>query len=286
VLITGETGTGKNVVAKAIHYKCKNSDSPLLSLNCASLSETMIEAELFGYEKGAFTGATTARKGVFELAENGTLFLDEIGAMSITLQSKLLGVLDEGKVKRIGGQSFLEVNPRIIAATNVDLEKHMKEGSFRKDLYYRLCVMKIELPPLRHRIEDIPDLCHFFIRRFTGDKNPTISDTEIKHLMKYPWPGNIRELKNIIERSIILHGTHLNPSHLLGAIETKAAAPGEASIPDDEPIQSLKQVEVAHIKKVLDYFLGNYTKSARALGISLSTLKRKLKDMAHQNGSK
>jgi len=277
VLITGETGTGKNVVAKAIHFKGKNADAPFFSINCASLSETMIEAELFGYEKGAFTGAVSARKGVFELAENGTLFLDEIGAMPAHLQSKLLGVLDDGKIKRIGGQSILEVNPRIIAATNIDLEKNLNQGIFRKDLYYRLAVIRIEIPLLRERKDDIPELCHFFIKSTTDGKNRTLSESEIRKLKNYHWPGNIRELKNVIERSLILHGDNLKPSELISLTE-KPSQPLKLSNPVGKTeLKRLEVIEKDYIQKILQTFNHNYTRSAKTLGISLSTLKRKQK---------
>ncbi|MDM8542820.1 sigma-54 dependent transcriptional regulator [Desulfococcaceae bacterium HSG9] len=226
VLITGETGTGKNLVAKAIHHKSLVKDHAMISTNCASLPDNLIEAELFGYEKGAFTGAGASTKGIFELADKGTLFLDEIGDLALHLQSKLLGVLDEKKIKKLGGQTVKKVNVRIIAATNAKLEKAVQQRQFRSDLYYRLCVLAIHIPPLRERKEDIPELCQYFIKKIAPFFNPEIADSEVEKLMNYDWPGNVRELRNIIERSIILHkGTILKPSEFLNRNLFVADAP-------------------------------------------------------------
>lgn len=276
ILITGETGTGKNLVAKAIHFKANASkpDAPFFSLNCGALPETLIEAELFGYEKGAFTGASSSKKGVFELAEGGTLFLDEIGTMPPHLQTRLLGVLDDGTLKRLGGQTIISANPRIVAATNAVPEEMMVEKTFRQDLYFRLSVLRIHLPPLRQRLEDIPELCRHFIKRAAGTKPITLPDEELEKLRQYDWPGNIRELKNIIERSLILHRDVLLPSQLILPIPNQSPSQPVES-PDHLPPKTLEQVEKEHISRTLKKLSNNLSQTARALGISLSTLKRK-----------
>jgi DNA-binding NtrC family response regulator len=280
VLITGETGTGKNVVARAIHYGGADRTAPFVSINCSAIPENLIEAELFGYDKGAFTGAVTARKGIFEMAEEGTLFLDEIGDMPFHLQSKLLGVLDDKKIKRIGGESPRNINVRFIAATSVDLEEAISKRTFRNDLYYRLNVIKIHIPPLRERLDDIQELCAYLAKRFVGDKRIIISDMEIERLMAYEWPGNVRELRNIIERAIILQkGPEISPSEFLGSTRPSPAVSGpvySASAPQ-YPAIKLDDMERDHIVSVLKQFSGNFTKTAHALGLSLSTLKRKIK---------
>ncbi len=277
VLITGETGTGKNLVAKAIHYKAndKKSEAPFFSVNCGAIPETLLEAELFGYEKGAFTGAVEARKGVFELAGGGTLFLDEIGTMPLHLQTRLLGVLDDGKLKRLGGQSLISIATRIIAATNAVPEEMIAEQAFRQDLFYRLSVLRIHLPPLRERLEDIPQLCRHFIEKAAGSKEVTLPEEEVDRLQQYEWPGNIRELKNIIERSLILHKTILYPSRLLSTPSSLASASRPAS---PAAIKALEQVEKEYITNVLKLLSNNLSQAARALGISLSTLKRKTRE--------
>jgi DNA-binding NtrC family response regulator len=277
VLITGETGTGKNMVAKAIHYKANEakSDAPFFSLNCGALPESLIEAELFGYEKGAFTGAVSSKKGVFELAEGGTLFLDEIGTMPLHLQSRLLGVLDDGKLKRLGGQTIISVNPRIIAATNANPEEMIAGQTLRQDLFYRLSVLSIHLPALGDRLEDIPSLCRHFVTRAAGNKEVVLPPEEIEKLQQYDWPGNIRELKNIIERSLILHRDTLHPSRLIFP-QTQQAPPQIQNRPTpDAPPKTLEQIEKEHIALTLNMLSNNLSQTARALGISLSTLKRK-----------
>ena len=277
VLITGETGTGKSVVARSIHYKSLSHKKVFMCLNCAALPENLIEAELFGCEKGAFTGAVASRKGIFELAEGGTLFLDEIGAMPLHLQSKLLGVLEDKKIRRIGGESMKSVDVRIIAATNTDLEGSVEKGNFRKDLYYRLSVIRIHIPPLRDRREDIPELCRYFIHTMAQGRHVALPDSEVARLVKYEWPGNVRELKNVLERSFILHkGPELRPSVFLNG-GFKTSSPSSLPLPGGHDNSSLAEVERRHIQHVLNTCSGNYTRTARALGISLSTLKRKVK---------
>ncbi|OQW74671.1 MAG: nif-specific transcriptional activator NifA [Proteobacteria bacterium ST_bin11] len=207
VLIRGESGTGKEVVASSIHFNSACANGPFLKLNCAALPDTLLESELFGHEKGAFSGAIGQRKGRFELADNGTLFLDEIGEISASFQAKLLRVLQEGEFERVGGVRTLKVNVRIIAATNRNLEQEVAEGNFREDLYYRLNVMPINMPPLRERIEDIPELASFLLNRISrqqGGRPLEIKESAIRILMKHEWPGNVRELENRLERAAIM----------------------------------------------------------------------------------
>jgi DNA-binding NtrC family response regulator len=276
VLITGETGTGKNVVARAIHLQSSLPAKLFLTVNCAALPESLIEAELFGSEKGAFTGAGASRKGIFELAEGGTLVLDEIGSMPVHLQSKLLGVLEEKKIRRIGGETVKPVNVRVIAIANNDLETAIREKTFRNDLYYRISVIRMHVPPLKERREDIPGLCEYFISRMSRDPDIRLSDAELGRLMEYSWPGNVRELKNVIERSLIIQrGGPLKPSVLLKDGKTTGSHAGGAA--DDEEVHTLEEMEKKYIGRALAKFNGNYSHSAKALGISLSTLKRKVK---------
>ena len=207
VLIRGESGTGKEVVANAIHFNSACASGPFLKLNCAALPDSLLESELFGHEKGAFSGALALRKGRFELADNGTLFLDEIGEISASFQAKLLRVLQEGEFERVGGTKTIKVNVRIIAATNRNLEKEVTKGEFREDLYYRLNVMPIYMPPLRDRSEDIPELAEFLLERISGQQGGRaleIKDSAIRILMKHHWPGNVRELENRLERAAIM----------------------------------------------------------------------------------
>lgn len=277
VIITGETGTGKNVIAKSIHFHSAARKNAFISINCAALPENLIEAELFGYEKGAFTGAVASKRGIFEMAEDGTLFLDEIGEMPIHLQTKLLSALEDKKIKRLGGDSIRPVNVRIIAATCLDLEDGMGK-TFRNDLYYRLSVVRIHIPPLRERREDIPELCSYLLKKIGGGRDFRIDETDLRKLMDYDWPGNVRELKNIIERATILQkGPLIRPSELLlkacGPVQT---APAPDIIGSNGDIIPLEDMEKAHISRALQKLSGNYTQSAKALGISLSTLKRKV----------
>lgn len=276
VLITGETGTGKNLLAKTIHYRSAESTAPFVSINCASLPETLIEAELFGYEKGAFTGAVGQKKGLFEVAEGGTIFLDEIGEMPVQLQSKLLSALDDKIIRRLGGTSAKPVNVRVIAATSVDLEKE-RGKTFRKDLYYRLSVVRIHIPPLRDRKADIPPLCAHLLKSITN-RPVEIRDRDMEHLVNYDWPGNVRELKNILERAVLIQdGNVLDPSLLLdkrppgGLPHTISGNPGAA-------IKTLDECEKEIIMAALAQLSGNLTQTAKALAISLSTLKRKIRE--------
>lgn len=278
VLLTGETGVGKSIAAKAIHYRGASRKSAFISVNCAALPENLIEAELFGYAKGAFTGATSSRKGVFEMAENGTLLLDEIGEMPVHLQAKLLGVLEDGKIKRLGSDSLRTVNAKVIAATNANIDDAVRRKTFRKDLYYRLNVLNIEIPPLRHRKQDIPALCGFLLNKVTNRADIKLSELELARLQEYHWPGNVRELRNIIERSVILsNGLEVRPSELLQPVTrqvdrfavTASEASGSSLV--------LEDVVKSHIVKVLEMQSNNITKTAEVLGVPLSTLKRRLK---------
>ncbi len=274
-LITGETGTGKNVVAKSIHYLQAEKGS-FIGINCAALPENLIEAELFGYEKGAFTGAVAGRKGIFEMAEGGTLFLDEIGDLPLHLQSKLLGVLDDKMLKRLGGQSLRKVDVRIIAATNINLEEAIRDKRFREDLYYRLSVLRIHVPPLRRRKSDIAALCRHFLQKIARHPALELPEAEIRQMEEYHWPGNVRELKNIIERSVILQiDGMIHPSELL---ENSFPTVPDLVASRPKGAATLAEMERRHIRMVLLQMDNNHTRAAEALGISRSTLIRKLKD--------
>lgn len=269
VLIRGESGVGKELVANAIHYSSNRANKPFIRVNCAALPETIIESELFGHEKGAFTGAVTQRKGRFELADTGTIFLDEIGDLSPATQVRLLRVLQEKEFERVGGIQTLKVNVRIIAATNRDLEKLVKEEIFRQDLYYRLNVFPIWVPPLRERKTDILLLANHFVEKYGKANNKKvrrISTSAIDMLMAYHWPGNVRELENCIERAVLLtnddviHGHHLPPT-LQTAEASDTAHKGTLQ-------ETLKNVEREFISDALKSSRGNMAKAARALGIS------------------
>ena len=276
ILITGETGTGKTALGRAIHYRCPGAMAPFVAVNCAALPADLIETELFGHERGAFTGAVTARRGIFEMAEGGTLLLDEIGEMPLGLQSKLLGVIENKRVRRLGGERERSVDVRILASTNEDLSTAISEKRFRRDLYYRLSVIRIHMPALRERREDIPALCGFFLEKCVGKSGCVIPPDELEALGRYDWPGNVRELRNVIERVVILQkGPVIRPSQLLSPLDPAAAVPTR---PPAGAIASLADVERSHLIEALDRMSGNYTRAALALGISRSTLRRKLKE--------
>lgn len=291
VLISGETGTGKELVARAIHVLSPRSAGPFVPINCGAIPESLIEGELFGHERGAFTGAHRTRKGKFESAHNGTLFLDEIGDMPLTLQVRLLRVLEEKKVYRVGGESPVPINVRVIAATRIDLEKAVADRLFREDLYYRLNVLRINLPPLRERIDDIPLLAFHFLERVFAEMGrvppyPSLSDETIYLLQRYPWKGNVRELRNIMTRvaTLLPPGTKkVFPLHIIPHLEEAVRAlslPGERStegifIPAGT---RLDEVEELLIREALKSTEGNRTHAARLLGISLRTLRRKINE--------
>jgi DNA-binding NtrC family response regulator len=277
VLIHGKSGTGKELVAKAIHYNSPRKDKPFIAVNCSAIPETLLESELFGHIKGAFTGAVATRSGLFEEADNGTLFLDEIGELSPAIQVKLLRVLQEREIKPVGGTASKRIDIRLITATNRNLHKMVKQGTFREDLYYRLNVIPINLPPLMERAEDIPLLMRHFVTRYGKENNRpdiTISREALQPLMNYSWPGNVRELENVIERAVILCKDNIItpddlPSHILQE--------GTQPVPSTDLTHlSLKEVEMGHIKRVLESVGGHKMKAAEILQIDRRTLYRKL----------
>jgi two-component system response regulator AtoC len=283
VLIQGESGTGKELVSKAIHKLSSRADKPLIAINCSAIPENLMESELFGYEKGAFTDAKNMKKGVFELAHGGTLFLDEISSMKLTLQPKLLRVLETQSFRRIGGTPDIKIDVRIIAATNQDLKKCVDNGEFREDLYYRLKVMVINLPPLYERPEDIIPMAKMFIEQNNKEfsKNITgFSEEAEQLLLNYKWPGNVRELKNVMERAVILCQNEIvEADHL--PIELRTSQPKQIKTiippPSSDEDLSLQDIEQKHIIETLQKFDGNKSKAARVLNISRSTLREKLK---------
>ena len=275
-LILGESGVGKELVAEAIHYQSARSEGPLLKINCAALPATLLENELFGHEKGAYTDARRQQKGLFELADNGTLFLDEIAEMEPGLQAKLLRVLEDMTVTRIGGQHTIHVDVRIVTATNRNLMDRISAGLFREDLFYRLNVFPIHVPPLREHPEDIPLLVNLFLKDFllhNLDKTCEFSSAALECLKKHHWPGNVRELKNVIERATLLHaGGIIHPDDL-----TLVGCCSETTTKNDE-MMTLAEVEKAHILAIYKRSGQNKTSTADILGINRLTLRRKLKE--------
>ncbi len=283
VLINGETGTGKELVARALHHLSPRKDHLFVPIHCAALSENLLESELFGHERGAFTGAVKQRKGRFELADRGTLFLDEISEISPSIQVKLLRFLQEKEFERVGGTETISVDVRIVAATNMDLPQLVSEDKFREDLYYRLKVIVLNAPPLRERLDDIPLLVKAFVARFAkenGKGSLQISNEAIQLFKKYPWPGNIRELQGVTESMVILaRGDRLEATDVPYEIRQApgSAASGESN-PSFAPNATLAEIEKQKILDSLDRFGGNRTKTAEALGIGRRTLIRKLHD--------
>ena len=278
VLINGESGTGKELVASALHHKSLRSSGPFVKVNCAALAETLLESELFGHERGAFTGADRRREGRFVQAHGGTLFLDEIGETSPAMQAKLLRVLQEHELQRVGGQETIRVDVRIIVATNRDLEEEVAAGRFREDLYYRLNVVELEVPPLRDRHGDIPLLATYFLRRFADKNNRAVNGITpecMDILNRYPWPGNVRELEHCIERGVILmRGDYLDVNALPLSVQRWAGANEPRAT--GEP-STLKEAEKALILKTLEETGGNRSEAARRLQITRKTLLNKLK---------
>ena len=297
VLILGESGTGKEVLAKYIHF-CSKRKGPFVTINCAAIPEELLEAELFGYEKGAFTGAIKSKPGKFEIANKGTLFLDEIGDLSLKLQAKLLRVIQEKQVERLGSDHSIKVDVRILAATNKDLEKEVQEGRFREDLFFRLNVIPIKLPPLRERKEDIPLLTQFFLKRICkreGIEEKKFTSQAIKALLNYPWPGNIRELENFIERVVILSENNIIRVEDLSLSTLSSKLQIRESLTEDKDMlikylslpqisengielnKLLKEIEVYYLKKALEISKGVKTKAAKLLGLNRTTFIEKLK---------
>ena len=292
VLIQGESGTGKDLVAKAIHYASDRADRPFTNITCSALPENLLESELFGHERGAFTDAKVQKKGLFELADRGSLFLDEIGEMGPTLQAQLLRLLEEKAFRRVGGSQDIRVDIRIIAATNADLERAVKEGRFREDLYYRLKVIPIYLPALKERRDDIPLLASFFVDQFNREfkkSTESITPQALDRLKRYDWPGNVRELRNVIERAMILDTkseldvTDL-PEEILDDADVERA-PAPAPVASTEGLAfvlppgglSLKELEYSAVRQALDRAEGNQSKAARLLRISRDALRYKMK---------
>jgi two-component system response regulator HydG len=283
VLITGESGTGKELIAGATHFNSHRKDGPFVKINCAAITETLLESELFGHEKGSFTGADRRKEGRFVQAHGGSLFLDEVSEMSLTMQVKLLRVLQEREVTRVGGDQVIQVDVRVIAATNQHLHDLIQSGKFREDLFYRLNVVGLEIPPLRKRPEDIPLLAQHFLEAFSKKNQKKIkgfTPSAMDQMIRYNWPGNVRELMNAIERGVVLSreeylsGTDLS---MIGEPETDVSMPFQ-SLEDAIKDMPLDEVEKVTILKMLEVTSGNKSEAARRLGITRKTLHKKLKN--------
>jgi two-component system, NtrC family, response regulator HydG len=282
VLITGESGTGKELFANAVHHNSHRNQGPLIKVNCAALTETLLESELFGHEKGAFTGAERRKEGCFVLAAGGSLFLDEVSEMPATMQVKLLRVLQEREITRVGGEQVITVDVRLIAATNKDLSRQVREGTFRQDLFYRLNVVGLQIPALRDRREDIPLLAHHFLETFAGQNQKVLkgfTPETMDRLIRYDWPGNVRELMNAVERGVVLcQGEVLDAGMLplLPPEESQEAMASGKPVPAGDSL-SLEAVEKITIINTLNATGGNKSEAARRLGITRKTLREKLK---------
>ncbi len=273
VLIRGESGTGKELIAQAIHIKSKRRYFPIISINCGGLSEGLLESELFGHEKGAFTGAQYKRKGKLEMANGGTIFFDEVGNIPLKMQMDLLRVIETKQFTPLGSNKVINVDFRVIAATNTDLEKAVSEGRFREDFYYRLNVFSIEIPPLRERTQDIPLLANYFLKKYARSMNKNVNEISpetMKILMQYEWPGNIRELRNTIERALVLVGKK-------NRIEPEDINLPRISKPDYPELSSLEELEKSHIQRILEQTNWNISRSAEILKIDRVTLYNKIK---------
>jgi DNA-binding NtrC family response regulator len=273
VLVQAESGTGKELLAHWIHQNSSNAKGPFVAVNCAALPDSLLESELFGYEKGAFTGANNFKPGKFEMAQNGTILLDEIGEMAPILQAKLLRVLQEHEVDRVGGRKPIPIQVRVIATTNKDLKKLIARGQFREDLYFRLNVVPMRIPPLRERKDDIPTLVRYFMKRYGNETDPQIDEQTIELLGRYGWPGNVRELENLVQRSFALRGKlKITASDLFEqSVENPEASPINAG-------HSVSEMERKLIMATLDQTSGNRTHASKLLGISLRTLRNKLRE--------
>ncbi|MFP3913084.1 MAG: sigma-54-dependent transcriptional regulator [Desulfobacteraceae bacterium] len=283
VLISGENGTGKELVAHNIHRLSNRSGKPMVEVNCAAIPENLIESELFGHEKGAFTGALTMKKGKFDLAHEGTLFLDEIGDMSLKAQSKTLRILQEQKFERVGGAKTIHVDVRVIAATNKDLEAEIEKGAFRDDLYFRLNVIPMRVPPLKERVEDIPSLVQVFVDEFSMSTNiepKEVSPEALEMLQRYDWPGNVRELRNLVERLMIMvPGRIIGKKDIPAPFNKSAAVNSEltGALQADSLKEAKGKFERAFIEAKLKEFDGNISQTAEAIGVERSNLHRKIK---------
>jgi two-component system response regulator AtoC len=283
ILLQGESGTGKDLIAKVIHYESRRVDKPFMDINCTTLPETLVESELFGFEKGAFTDAKQMKKGLFELADGGTVFLDEIADMKLSTQAKLLKIIENKTFKRIGGAKDISVDLRIVAATNKSLTEEVKNETFREDLYYRLKVIPILIPPLRERRDDILPLARFFIEEFNREFKKTVEgiSKETAHaFVNYPWPGNIRELRNVIERAMILENEdYILPEHLpveLLSFDSRNKATGAVSISIPPGGLDIEEIEKELIRQALDLAKWNQTKAARLLNLTRDALRYRM----------
>ena len=281
VLILGESGVGKELVARYIHENSPRSGKPFVAVNCASLPGELLESEVFGHEAGAFTGAMEQRLGLFEVADTGTIFLDEIGTMPSQLQTKLLRVLQESEIKRLGSTKLRKIDTRVVSATNANLEKSIREATFREDLYYRLSVVVLEIPPLRERVDDIPLLVNFYLKTICQEFQrpvPPLSSEIMQLLCDYHWPGNIRQLENVIERALILYEGALNPDCFLLPRDMSCQEVFEKRTLQEAVSEVVKKTEVEIISKVLTRTGGNKSRAAEILGVSYKTLLNKVKE--------
>ncbi|HJU64831.1 MAG TPA: sigma-54 dependent transcriptional regulator, partial [Gemmatimonadaceae bacterium] len=279
VLISGESGTGKELVAGLLHRLSHRASGSLVDINCAAIPDQLLESELFGHEKGAFTGAVARKLGLFELAAGGTVFMDEIGELDPRLQGKLLRALEQGSFYRVGGTQKVQSDVRIVAASNRDLGDLVAGGSFRSDLYYRINTISITLPPLRERAVDVPILAQHFLRAFGGTQAAMLSDDAVQALCAYDWPGNVRELRNVIERAVLLaSGGVIHASDL----PLRGSAPRQTAARADEPLASLEDLERRHIDTVLRRVSWHQGRAADILGISPKTLYRKIREYGLQ----
>jgi DNA-binding NtrC family response regulator len=281
IMIYGETGTGKELIARSVHDNSPRKNESFVAVHCAALAKTVLESELFGHEKGAFTGAEQQRKGRFEAADGGTVFLDEIGEISPDVQVKLLRVLQEKQIQRVGGNKPTDVNIRIVTATNKNLEQMVKEGTFREDLYYRLNVIPVTVPPLRNRIQDVPDLANFFLHKFNKQlgKQLTFSREAMEHMIRYDWPGNVRELQNILERAVILSsGPEIDVEDLkLNFSDSLQVEKVTLTSTAPNIRHEIQKKEIEKLTQALHEANGNLSEAARLLGIARSTLFDRLK---------